>query len=130
MSAAYIPEGYHTVTTYLVLPRVAEFLEFARIAFGAEITHGPVLAPSGDIMHVAFRIGDSMIMAGSASGEARIHTAMFYIYVPDADAAFAKALAAGATSTRELADQPYGERNGGVVDNWGNEWWVGTPLPQ
>ena len=125
MAVNPVPEGYHTVTPYLVLPRVAEFIDFVRQAFDAtEVDRSE--RSDGTVMHAAVRIGDSNVMIGGSNDEYAPMPAMLYLYVPDVDATYAQALEAGATSLQEPADQFYGDRNGGVRDAWGNSWWIGT----
>jgi PhnB protein len=120
-----IPDGYHTVTPYLVVKGAAELIEFMKHAFGAEeiMRHA---TPEGGIMHAEVQIGDSRIMLGEACGEFRPMPAMIHLYVNDADAVYRAALGAGGTSLREPADQFYGDRSAGVKDAWGNQWWIAT----
>jgi PhnB protein len=120
-----IPEGYHSVTPYLVVsgaPRVIEFLE--RTFHASEISRHT--RPDGSIMHAEVRVGDSIIMIGEATGEWPAMPSGLYVYVEDVDAAYRRALQAGATSIAEPKDQFYGDRSGGVKDPSGNTWWIGT----
>lgn len=116
-------KGVQTVTPYLVVDRLEEFLVFLRQALGAE----EVLRAPGSAggTHVELRIDDSTIMAGSAPGAPGAPIAM-HLYIPDADAVYQRALAAGATSFYEPMDQPYGDREGGVRDGFGNTWYIAT----
>ncbi len=116
-----IPEGYHTVTPYFVVPDGEAFLSFIERAFAATITYR-----SRDNSHAEARIGDSMIMVGQAKGDWQPQQVSTYLYVEDCDAWYKRAVEGGATSTMEPADQFYGDRNGGVKDPWGNNWWIGT----
>ena len=77
-------------------------------------------------MHAEVKIGDSIIMMGEPTAECKPMPAMIHLYVPDADATYRRALAAGAKSVREPADQFYGNRSGGVEDACGNQWWMAT----
>jgi PhnB protein len=120
-----IPEGYHTVTPYLIVPRVAKLIEFLQQAFGAEQIRR-MERPDGTIMHAEVRIGDSVVMMGESSGEWRPMPAAVHLYVDDTDAAYERALRAGATSLREPADRYYGDRMAGVQDPSGNHWWIAT----
>jgi PhnB protein len=122
-----VPEGYHTVTPYIVVPGVAKLMEFLKQAFDAQETERHQ-RPDGAIQHAEVRIGDSMIMMGEPQPPQKPMPAMIYLYVADADALYQRALKAGATSVRAPADQPYGDRMGGVEDSWGNQWWVATRL--
>lgn len=126
MAVKPIPEGYHTVTPYLVVADVRQVIDFVKQAFGAEELSPPMEMPNGRIMHAEIRIGDSPIMLGEASGEHKPTPAMLYLYVPDVDAVYRKAVAAGGTSIMAPADQFYGDRNAGVKDAAGNQWWIGT----
>ena len=126
MAVRPIPEGYHTVTPYLVVPGVARLIEFLKQAFGAVEAHAPMYRPDGGIAHADLRIGDSHIMLGEPMGQFPPMPAMLYLYVPDVDAVYRRALQAGAASLTEPADQFYGDRNAGVKDPTGNAWWIAT----
>jgi len=80
------------------------------------------------IHHAKIGIGDSALEMGEAHGPYQPMPAMFYLYVPDADAVYLRALNAGATSTAEPADQPYGDRTAGVTDAFGNQWYIATHI--
>src|SRR5262249_29262092 len=82
--------------------------------------------PGGMIMHAQIRIGDSMIMLADARPEAPARQSAIYLYVPDTDAVYHKAVAAGGHSIMEPMDQFYGDRNTGVTDTTGTIWWIGT----
>lgn len=120
-----IPEGYRTVTPYLIVPDPGELIEFLERAFDAEETERSTM-PDGRVMHAAVRIGNSMVMLGGANDKHPPRPVTIYLYVPDTDATYERAIAAGGTSLMEPADQFYGDRNGGVADPWGNQWWIGT----
>jgi uncharacterized glyoxalase superfamily protein PhnB len=72
------------------------------------------------------KVGDSHMEMGEAQGPYQPMKSMFYLYVPDVDTVYRKALAAGAKSLNEPADQPYGDRVGAVTDVFGNQWWIAT----
>lgn len=120
-----IPEGYHTVTPYLVVADVAAEIAFLAAAFGAREKHR-MPGPDGSVMHAEVMIGDSPVMLGQARDEYPPRPATTYLYVEDVDATYRRALEAGATSLMEPADQFYGDRNGGVEDPQGNQWWIAT----
>jgi PhnB protein len=125
MAVTPIPEGYHTVTPYLVVQGVPTLIDFLKQAFDAqEIMRIP--RPDGAIMHAEVRIGDSAVMMGEAMGEFQPMPGSIHLYVNDADATYQRALQAGATSIMEPADQFYGDRSAGVVDPVGNRWWIAT----
>ena len=125
MAVKPVPEGYHTVTPYIVSGDAEKLLTFLRKAFGAQDTE-VMRAPDGSIWHADLTVGDSHIMVSQANAQHPAMPASIYLYVPDTDATYKAALAAGATSTMEPADQFYGDRNAGVTDAQGNVWWIGT----
>ena len=104
---------------------MGKLLEFILEAFDAETTER-VEMPDGTVLHAEVQIGDSRIMLGQARDEWPPMPSMLYLYVPDCDAAYAKAIAAGAEKVMEPMDQFYGDRSGGVLDPFGNQWWFGT----
>ena len=118
------PEGYNTIIPYLIVNNAAGFMQFMTDVFEAKETMRHMRDES-TIMHAEMRVGDSVIMLADATGEYLPSPAGMFVYVPDADATFDKAMAAGATSVLAMCDQPYG-RTGGVKDPFGNTWWVTT----
>ena len=125
-SVKRIPEGYHTVTPYLMVEGSAKLLDFVRQAFGAKETFRSA-RPDGTIMHAEVRIGDSIVMMGDPR-EGKPMPGMIHLYVDDTDATYQRALEAGATSIREPEDQFYGDRSAGVEDPVGNHWWLATHI--
>jgi PhnB protein len=119
-----IPKGFTTVTPYLCVVQVAKLIDFLKQAFAAEVI-ARMDGPEGSVMHAEVKIGDSIVMIGQVPAE-RATRAMLHLYVADADATYKKALAAGATSVREMANQFYGDRSGGVRDAFGNDWYIAT----
>lgn len=126
MAVKPIPEGYHSVTPYLVVPGVARLLDFLKQAFGAEVSEEPMRQPDGRVMHAEVKIGDSRVMMGEPTGQWTPMPASLYLYVEDVDAVYARAVKVGGSSVMEPADQFYGDRHGGVKDPSGNIWWVAT----
>lgn len=125
MATNTAPPGNHTITPYLVVPGVPALIDFLKAVFGAAELER-IARPDGTVMHAEVRIGDSLVMMAEATGEHSPMPAMLYVYVDDVDAAFGRAVAAGATSLREPSDQFYGDRKGGVADAFGNQWWIAT----
>lgn len=120
-----IPEGFHTVTPYLLVENAAKVIDFMKQAFdGEEIER--MTQPDGGIMHAEVKIGDSVVMMGEARGEWKALPCSMYVYVDDTDAVYERALQAGAASVMEPMDQFYGDRNAGVRDPSGNLWWIAT----
>lgn len=120
-------ETYRTVTPYLVVPDGDAEIKFLEAAFGAEVAS---CARNQDqtVMHAEIKIGDSLVMLGQAGEQWKALKASLYVWVPDVDEVYARALAAGATSQSAPEDKPYGHRNAGVVDAAGITWWIGSPI--
>ena len=121
----YIPEGHHTVSPYLVVTGVAQLIEFTKQAFGATEVYLSK-RPDGSVQHAEVRIGDSIVMMGEGGPGGKHFPGMLHLYMEDVDAVYQRAVQAGAKSVREPADQPYGDRSGGVEDTFGNQWWIST----
>jgi len=127
-SVPYIPAGYHSVTPYLAVRDAAAAVEFYRRAFGAELVM-KLTMPDGKYAHAEIKIGDSHIMMAEENPEwGNQSPVSFMVYVPDADAAFARALAAGCTEVRPVEDQFYGDRTGTLKDPYGYQWSLGTHI--
>lgn len=120
-----VPDGYHTVTPYLLVKGVASLIDFLKQAFDAIEIHRTAL-PNGAVMHAEMQIGDSRVMMGEVPQDHGPMPAMLYLYVPDVDALHAKALRAGATLLNAPIDMFYGDRAGAVKDPTGNSWWIAT----
>jgi PhnB protein len=122
-----IPEGFHTVTPYLIVPDVSAELDFIERALGGVVTER-VPTPDGTLMHGEVRIGNSMVMLGQANEHHPPLPCMLYLYVADVDAAYRQAVDAGAESLREPVDEFYGDRTAGVGDAAGVQWWLATRI--
>jgi PhnB protein len=120
-------ENYHSITPHMNPVRAPVMIEFLQKAFGAEEVYR-AQSPDGVIHHAQVRIGDSVIGMGDAHGPYQPMPCTLHLYVPDADAAYERALRAGATSIQPVADQPYGDRSGGVTDPFGNRWFIATHI--
>jgi PhnB protein len=127
MAVKPVPDGLHTVTPYLRVNGARKLLDFVQQVFGAAIRER-MERPDGSIMHAEVTIGDSTVMLADGDEKSTPFPAMLYIYLPDVDAVYQRAIAAGATSLRAPADEFYGDRNSGVRDQFGNEWWIGTHI--
>jgi uncharacterized glyoxalase superfamily protein PhnB len=130
MTDETIRNGFHTVTPYLVAQDADGLIEFVKRVFDATELSRSIGSAGG--RHAEVRIGDSMVMIGGGTATGAWNgepmPAMLYLYMPDVDAVYARALAAGAISLAAPADQPYGERSAGVQDPFGNQWYVGAPI--
>jgi PhnB protein len=120
------PEGYRSLTPYLVNEGVERVIRFVRQAFGGAEKFPPMRRPDGTIMHAQMRIGDSVIMLAEASAEYPPIPGCFYLYVEDVDGTYRRALQAGAMPVIEPMDRFYGDRSAGVRDPAGNYWWIAT----
>jgi PhnB protein len=119
-----IREGFHTLTPYLIVNGATQLLDFMKQVFGAE-ERFRVAKPDGTIMHAEVNIGDSIIELSDAGEQYPPRLAAIHLYVADVDGAYQRALAAGSTSISAPADQPYGDRDAGVKDPFGNRWYIG-----
>ena len=124
MPVRAIPEGHNAVCPYLTVPDARVVLDFLGATFGAK-TLFAMPGPGGLIMHAEVRIGDSIVMVGSAAGGSSM-PGQVHCYVEDVDAAYARALAAGATSLRAPMDAFYGDRICMVKDTCRNVWAIST----
>ena len=120
-------ETYRTVTPYLVVADADAELQFMAAAFGAT-QKSCERRPDGAIMHAEICIGDSLIMMGQANEQWKALSGSLFLWVPNVDEMYHKALAAGATTLRPPEDMPYGHRNAGVLDARGITWWLGSPV--
>ncbi len=123
--ASYKPKGLFNVNPYLHPRRAEPLIRFLKRAFEA-VEVAKYASPDGVVNHAVVRIGDSVLEMGEAHGKYGPMPAMFYLYVPDMEGTYRQALAAGATSFQEPTDQPYGDRNAGVKDAFGNKWYIAT----
>jgi PhnB protein len=122
-----VPDGYPTVSPYLIVRGVSELVGFLKHVFEAEEIER-IPGPDGAVSHAEVRIGDAMVMMGEAPEGYEPKPGSCYVYVPDVDAVYERALEAGATSVMEPADQFYGDRTGGVEDASGSTWWIATHI--
>ena len=118
-------EGLRTVTPFLHQMDPLGFIDFLKRGFGAQEL-GLHQSPEGRLMHAVLRIGNALV----EMGEATPMPATFYVYVPDMDLVYERAIAAGAKPVAAPRDYPYGDRLGVVADNWGNNWCIATHLGQ
>jgi PhnB protein len=125
MHGDYKWEGAPDLQPYLHPLRAEPVINFVKRAFGA-VELGRYTAPDGVMHHTTIKIGDSFMEMGEAQGPYQPMPTMFYLYVPNCDELYQRALAAGATSISEPKDQPYGDRSGAVKDVFGNQWYIAT----
>jgi PhnB protein len=122
-----VPDGYHTLTTFLMVNDGESAMEFMKIAFNATAL-SVHKSPDGKLMHAEMQVGDSRLMLGEGNEKYPAMPAMLYMYVEDCDAVYNKAIKAGGTSLREPTNEFYGDRSCGVRDSSGNQWWIATHI--
>jgi PhnB protein len=130
-----IPEGYHTITPYLLIGGASAAIDFYKQVFGATEALR-LTGPDGRIGHAELKIGTSRLMLADEHPEmdflgpnGRGGTPVtIHLYVEDADAVFSAAVAAGAAELRPLCDQFYGDRSGAVTDPWGHIWSIASRI--
>jgi len=133
MTVQAIPDGYHAVTPYLMVKGGARALDFYKNVFDATVVVRMDM-PGGLVAHAEIKIGDSIVMLADEQPGA-IYPGPetlggtpvgIHLYVPDSDATFAKAIAAGARQKKPIQDQFYGDRSGTIVDPFGHLWTIST----
>jgi PhnB protein len=135
MATKPIPEGYHTLSTYLAVDDAAGAIEYYAKAFGAKEL-GRMDAPGGKVGHAEMQLGDSRIMLADAFPQSSTRppkelggtSASLFMYVEDVDAVVKQAVDAGATVTMEVADQFWGDRFGTITDPFGHVWSIATHI--
>jgi PhnB protein len=133
MSVKPVPDGYGTVTPYLYIKDAARAIEFYKQALGATELFR-LADPGGKVGHAELQIGNSRIMLADEFPEMNVvgpetlggTSVSFLIYVDDVDANFDRAIAAGASVTRPVKDQFYGDRSGSLKDPFGHTWTIAT----
>ena len=130
MTVKPIPDGYHAITPNLTVERGLEALDYYQRAFGAQVVRKLVL--DGKLMHSELRIGDSLFSVAEAfpgsvapDPDAPVPASLL-LYTPDVDAAYARAIEAGATAVNEPSDQFHGDRAGSLRDPFGHRWMLAT----
>lgn len=128
MTVDWKPDGYSTLSPYLVVERAERVIDFLATVFRASELRRYDM-PDGSIMHAEVRIDDTVVMIGEAGGDWQPRPAFLHVYVEDVDAAYERALAAGGVSVEEphrCEGDP--DRRGGVRGPGGNTWWIATQL--
>ncbi|HWC95742.1 MAG TPA: VOC family protein [Candidatus Sulfopaludibacter sp.] len=130
-----VPAGFHTLTPHLVVKGAADYIDFLKKAFNAvEIRRSP--GPGGKLMHAQLHMGDSMLMLADDFAQ-EFHMTPYVegnlplylqLYVPDVDALYNQAVAAGCKATMPVSDQFWGDRYGQVQDPWGFHWAIATHI--
>jgi PhnB protein len=122
-----IPEGFNTVTPYFIVCDADAYVAFLVSAFDAKEI-GRSLRPDGKVANAQVKIGTSILMIGEAPDKDSQMRGSYYLYVENADIAVEKAINHGAELKMPVSDMCYGDRQGGVIDPFGNIWWVSQRL--
>ena len=122
-----IPDGFHTVTPFLLADNAAELIEFIKKAFDGKIRY-MMKSDDGVVRHAEVKVGTSIIMVSNGTELYKSMPCMLHLYVEDVDAVYNKAVKAGGESLREPTNEFYGDRSAGVKDKWGNQWWIATHI--
>lgn len=122
-----IPEGFSTVSQFIMADDVEKIINFCQKAFDAQIV-SELRSSDGKIWHAQVKIGESMILFGDTMGMHAGTTSCTYLYVKDANAMYQKAINAGGKSVQEPKDMFYGDHSGGITDPAGNYWFVATHI--
>ena len=132
-----IPEGYHSVTPYMICKGASDAIEFYKKAFGAvEVMR--MAGPDGRIGHAEIKIGDSHIMLADERPDMGIYSPLHYggspvsvlLYVENADATVSAAVGVGAKIVRPVKDEFYGDRAGTITDPFGHQWYIHTHIKE
>jgi PhnB protein len=128
MKPPYKPDGYASVSVYIIAEGAQRVIDFLQAAFDARQTRRYDL-PDGSIMHAEVQLDDTVIMIADAGGDVPAFPVWLHVYVPGVDATYQRALAAGGISGQEPVQKPGdSDRRGGVKDPAGNTWWIATQV--
>ncbi len=126
MNASYKPEGYNSVSVYMMADDPQAVIDLMTAAFDAQSLRR-FDRPDGSLAHGELRLDDTIVMISGASAEAPANQTWFHVYVPDADATYRRALAAGGRSIMEpVVQEGDSDKRGAVADPAGNTWWIST----
>jgi PhnB protein len=125
MSVSPVPQGYPRLSPYLVVDDPDVAIRFMREVLGGEEVRRSMDA-NGRVMHAEIRVADTLVMVGGASEQWPVIPGALHVYLEDVDAAYARALAVGATSLTPPTLQPYGDRSAYVRDAAGTTWFLST----
>lgn len=122
-----VPEGYHTVTPFLLVEDAEQLIEFIQKAFGGTVNY-MMKSDDGKVRHSTVKIGDSLVMISSGTEQFQSMPCMLHLYLEDVDSVYEQALLAGGKSLRKPENQFYGDRSAGIQDKWNNQWWMATHI--
>lgn len=128
MNGQYKPQGYASVSVYIMANNAQRVIDFLKKTFDAQEKRRTDM-PDGSIMHAEVQVDDTVVMIADASNQFPAFPVWLHVYVPDVDATYRRALEAGGVSVQEPSqtkDEP--DRRGGVKDPAGNTWWIATQV--
>jgi uncharacterized glyoxalase superfamily protein PhnB len=126
-SVRAVPDGFHTITPFLVVDNAADLIDFIKAAFEGKITY-MMQSEDGVVRHSTVRIGDSQVMVSNGNEMYGSMPAMLHLYVEDVDKIYKQAREAGGETIAQPEDQFYGDRTAAVRDRWSNQWWIATHI--
>lgn len=127
MNRPYKPEGYPSVSAYVMVNGAQRVIDFLKKTFDAtELRRYD--NPDGSIMHAEVRIDDTVVMLSDGGGSFPAFPVWLHVYVPDVDVTYRRALEAGGVSVQEPQQKGDPDRRGGVKDPSGNTWWIATQV--
>lgn len=127
MDRGYKPEGYSSVAVYVMADGAQRVIDFLKKTFDAvELRRSE--RPDGSIMHAEVRVDDTVVMIADSAGASPAFPVWLHVYVPEVDATYERALAAGGTPVQEPEQKDDPDRRGGVKDPAGNTWWIATQV--
>ena len=124
----YKPEGFHTVTPYIMVDKPQVLIDFMKNAFFAKEINRSINPTNGDIANCILQIGDTCFMVSQAREQYAGMRTSFYLYVDDVEAIHKRAIENGAQVEFEPENMPYEDRQSGVIDPCGNYWWISKRL--
>lgn len=127
MTQTYKPEGYSSVSAYLLVDGASRIIDFLQQVFGAELLRR-IENPDGTLMHAEVRIDDTIVMLADRPDDYPEAPGMIHVYVPDVDAVHTRALEAGGVSVQAPEQKADPDRRGGFKDPAGNTWWIATQV--
>lgn len=128
MNQSYKPQAYSSVSVYIVAKGAAHVIDFLRQAFAATVVRQFDMS-DGSIMHAEVQIDDTIVMIGDDGGDTSAFPVWVHVYVPEVDATYQRALAAGGIAVAEPTQKPGdADRRAGVKDPAGNTWWIATQV--
>jgi PhnB protein len=126
-SATSIPQGFHTITPFLLADDASELIQFLERAFEGGVTY-KMTSEDGIVRHATVKIGDSIVMVSNGTEVYQPMPCILHVYVEDADSVYQNALSAGGISIQEPRNEFYGDRTSAIKDRWGNQWWIATHM--